>query len=193
MTRVFLRCTLVSLGLVFAATCCTVDGKGGRKDTGVIVAAGEIRQFNATDYKVWVEKLLLGTVDHHAGVLTPGSFKHMGFARLVIGAEIQLEWIEFPAGKELPPKTTYFDSSKLQEVAKQIRYMKFTYTGNEKWTLQVYDRSETDDGYADGKFLKQIVSQKEPSHVVSIGIESNRTVNGESTGPGLNKPRGLPL
>jgi hypothetical protein len=122
------------------------------------VVTGEVRQSNAAGHDVWVDQLLMGDQDHRAGILIPNAFKHMGFARLTIGKEIRLVYIAFPDGNRQAPRTVFFDSSRFTDVADRIRYMKFIYTNDDKWLLQLYDRSEEDDG----DLLKEIDGLQEP-------------------------------
>ena len=148
------------LGLLLVSGCCAATSAVKKSDAHV--AVGEIRQMNASGEEIWMDQLLMGGRNHRAGVLMPGTFSHMGFAQIATDDQIKLVFNTYLDGKELPPQTVYFDSSKLKGVAAQIRYMKFTYTGGGKWILQLYDRSETDEGYREGQYLQEVLSQQQP-------------------------------
>ncbi|WFB36370.1 hypothetical protein P3T73_01145 [Kiritimatiellota bacterium B12222] len=162
MNKILFLFAVILISIFFIGGCWSPNDKDKFNGENIVQASGEIRQVNASEDEIWVEELVLGDQDHRAGVLMPGVFKHMGFATFSVGEEIKLEWIEFSKGKEIPANTTYFDTSELVKSAKNIRYLKFTYLGDDKWVLHTYDRSSLDEEFSDEGYLKELVSQDHP-------------------------------
>ena len=144
---------------------CCVTGCFSKENGRVIT--GEIRQANNTANSVWVEELLMAGMNHRAGILSPDAFKHMGFARIEVGAELKLVYNAYSGDDRASAQTAYFDCSHLTNIAGKVRYMCFTYEPGDKWVLRLYDRSDIDDAFAADKYLAEIVSQKNPAQPIA--------------------------